>query len=207
MTLRSVSPTEEEATGAISGIGFAYSLDEGTTWAAAANVDETTANLFRYGTREVTPAVTSSGDVAAAKGKPFNYRIEASSNPTHFGAHNLPSWMTLNSGTGVLSGTPTAVGTSTFKVFAYNSYAAAIKDATVKVIDLDNWKYSMDLTLKYTGAGDVSDATKPGQGSVTYSAGNNSYPGTRAFDDKGERHARKMVGEQTDFFESNLDQV
>ena len=93
--------------------------------------------------------------------------------------------MTLNSGTGVLSGTPTAVGTSTFKVFAYNSYAAAIKDVTVKVIDLDDWKYSMDLTLKYTGNGDLSDATKPGQGSVTYSAGNNSYPGTRAFDDKG----------------------
>ena len=57
---RSVSPTEEVAPGAISGIGFAYSLDEGTTWAAAANADETTANLFRYGTREVTPAVTSS---------------------------------------------------------------------------------------------------------------------------------------------------
>ena len=53
------------------------------------------------------------------------------------------------------------------------------------MIDLGNWKYSMDLTMKYTGQGTLTDATKPGAGSVTYSAGNNSYPGTKAFDDAG----------------------
>ena len=64
---------------------------------------------------------------------------------------------------GVLSGTPTAE-TST-KVFAYNS-AAAIKGVTVKVIDLDDWKYSMDLTLvsaKVAGIG----RNQAGSGSVT----------------------------------------
>ena len=30
----------------------------------------------------------------------------------------------------------------------------------------------MDLTMKYTGQGTLTDATKPGAGSVTYSAGN-----------------------------------
>ena len=62
--------------------------------------------------------------------------------------------MSLDTATGEITGTPTATGTTNFKVFAYNQYAASIKDVTVKVIDLANWKYSMDLqTMKYTGQG------------------------------------------------------
>ena len=68
--------------------------------------------------------------------------------------------MSLDTATGEITGTPTATGTSTFKVFAYNQYAASIKDVTINVIDLDNWKYSMDLTMKYTGQGTLTDATK-----------------------------------------------
>ena len=123
------------------------------------SVTDTT--LFRYGTREATPAITSAANVAGAKGKPFSYRIQASSNPTHFGASGLPSWMSLDTATGQLTGTPTATGTSSFKVFAYNQYAASIKDVTVNVIDLANWKYSMDLTVNYQSKL-LEDLTQPG---------------------------------------------
>ena len=64
--------------------------------------------------------------------------------------------MSLDTATGEITGTPTATGTTNFKVFAYNQYAASIKDVTINVIDLDDWKYSMDLilpTMKYTGQG------------------------------------------------------
>ena len=96
--------------------------------------------LFRYGTREATPSITSAADVAGAVGKPFTYRIQASSNPTSFGANGLPSWMSLDTATGEITGTPTATGTTNFKVFAYNQYAASIKDVTINVIDLDDWE-------------------------------------------------------------------
>ena len=67
---RSVSPTEEvPEAGAISGIGFAYSLDEGTTWAAAANA-RTTANFVPL--RKVArywSMVTSTGTVLRRRPK------------------------------------------------------------------------------------------------------------------------------------------
>jgi hypothetical protein len=171
--------------GSITGVGFAVDPDGGEDWIAASN-DLTDVTLFRYGTREATPSVTSAADAAGAKGKPFSYRIEASSNPTHFGASGLPSWMSLDTATGEITGTPTATGISTFKVFAYNQYAASIKDVSVNIIDLDDWKYSMDLTLKYTGQGYKIDATKPNQGSVAGSVSHDNYPPNRAFDDRGD---------------------
>ncbi|NCZ64078.1 MAG: hypothetical protein EBY62_09860, partial [Cellvibrionales bacterium] len=170
--------------GSITGIGFAVDPDGpgGQDWMAASNnISDVT--LFRYGTREATPAITSAANVAGAVGKPFSYRILASSNPTSFGASGLPSWMSLDTATGEITGTPTATGTSTFKVFAYNQYAASIKDVTVNVIDLDNWKYSMDLQLKYQSTL-LEDLTKPGQGSVTGSASHNDYPVAKAFDNR-----------------------
>ena len=144
-------------------------------------------------------------DVAGAVGKPFTYRILASSNPTSFGASGLPSWMSLDTATGEITGTPTATGTSSFKIFAYNQYAASIKDVTINVIDLDDWKYSMDLTMKYTGQGDTTDATRPGQGSVAASASNQEHPATRAFDDKVNDGNGQMACQCSDFRKSGLD--
>ena len=145
--------------------------------------------------REATPAITSAANVAGAKGKPFSYRIQASSNPTHFGASGLPSWMSLDTATGQLTGTPTATGTSSFKVFAYNQYAASIKDVTVNVIDLANWKYSMDLTVNYQSKL-LEDLTQPGQGSVVGSPGHNSYPVAKAFDNLKNHNSNGRLARQ-----------
>ena len=120
--------------GVMSWEGSFIDPDGGEDWIAASN-DVTDITLFRYGTREATPPVTSAADAAGAVGKPFSYRIEASSNPTHFGANGLASWMTLDTATGEITGTPTATGSTSLKVFAYNQYAASIKDVTVSVID------------------------------------------------------------------------
>ena len=86
----------------------------------------------------------------------------------------------LDTATGQLTGTPTATGTSSFKVFAYNQYAASIKDVTVNIIDLANWKYSMDLTVNYQST--LLEDLTPCQGSVAGSLEHNSYPVTKAFD-------------------------
>ena len=45
---------------------------------------------------DATPSITSAADVAGAVGKPFSYRILASSNPTSFGASGLPSWVSMD---------------------------------------------------------------------------------------------------------------
>jgi hypothetical protein len=65
----------------------------------------------------ITSATTASGTVGSA----FSYQITATNSPTSFGATGLPAWSTLNTTTGLISGTPTAAGTSTVTLSATNS--------------------------------------------------------------------------------------
>ncbi len=55
------------------------------------------------------PVVQSNGSAQAQVGQSFSYTIEASNNPTSFGATPLPPGLSLNSTTGVISGVPSAV--------------------------------------------------------------------------------------------------
>ena len=65
----------------------------------------------------ITSATTASGNVGSA----FSYQITATNAPTSYGATGLPAGLTVNSGTGMVSGTPTAAGTSTVTLSATNS--------------------------------------------------------------------------------------
>lgn len=51
-----------------------------------------------------TPAITSQLSVAINQGQNVSYTITASNSPTSFGASNLPSGLSLNTSTGVISG-------------------------------------------------------------------------------------------------------
>lgn len=61
------------------------------------------------------PAITSASKVFynSPVGTAFSYTITATNSPTSYSATGLPSWASLNTSTGVISGTPTATGTST----------------------------------------------------------------------------------------------
>ena len=65
----------------------------------------------------ITSATTASGTVGSA----FSYQITATNTPTSYGATGLPAGLTVNTGTGLISGTPTAAGTSTVTLSATNS--------------------------------------------------------------------------------------
>ena len=115
------------------------------------NEDAETASLFRYGTIDVTPYITSPEIAAAGLSKPFRYQVRASNNPLSFNAFGKPAWLNVNTSTGLMTGTPNAEGSFTFKLAAYTAYAAAVRDVTIKVVDLSDWQYSMPITLNYTG--------------------------------------------------------
>ncbi|GAB3469277.1 cell wall-binding repeat-containing protein [Kineococcus endophyticus] len=69
------------------------------------------------------PRITSAPPAAAAVGKPFSFQFTASGTPTpqwSFVDATAPTGLTLGAGTGVLSGTPTTAGTTTFTVRASN---------------------------------------------------------------------------------------
>src|SRR5438094_1645396 len=67
-----------------------------------------------------TPVITSPLTACGAVGAAFSYTITASNNPTSFSASPLPAGLTINTSTGVISGTPTAAGTTNVTITASN---------------------------------------------------------------------------------------
>ncbi len=71
------------------------------------------------------PAITSSFTLTGTALSSFSYTIRAANSPTSFNAINLPLGLSLNSTTGVISGTPLLSGTFSFYVTATNQYGTA----------------------------------------------------------------------------------
>jgi hypothetical protein len=69
-----------------------------------------------------TPSITSSATEDVLIGSSFNYQITASNGPIiRYGASNLPAGLSINTATGVISGSPTTIGTYTVTDSATNS--------------------------------------------------------------------------------------
>ena len=66
------------------------------------------------------PVITSAVVVSAAVDNLFNYQITATGLPTAWNATGLPAGWSVNTTTGLVSGTPAAAGTVTFNVTATN---------------------------------------------------------------------------------------
>lgn len=121
---------------------------------------------------DIAPVITSAGSAAGTNGVMFNYAITATGGAVAFGASGLPSGLTVNSGTGEISGTPTQAGTFSVEIRAAdaagntdtNSLALTIAKAVAQV------SFS-NLNPSYDGAGKVVGVTTIPNGlavSVTY---------------------------------------
>src|SRR6185437_7855165 len=73
------------------------------------------------GTVGAAPAITSATAANGTVGTAFSYQITATNSPTSYGATGLPAGLSVNTSTGLISGTPTAAGTSTVTLSATNS--------------------------------------------------------------------------------------
>jgi hypothetical protein len=73
------------------------------------------------------PVITSSYDPWVFElGVAASYQITATNNPTSFSADNLPAGMSVNTITGLISGTPTTAATSNATIGAHNYGGSAI---------------------------------------------------------------------------------
>jgi hypothetical protein len=70
---------------------------------------------------------------AVVAGTPFQYQIMASGSPTSYSATGLPTGLTLNTSTGLISGSPTVTGVFTVTIYATNASGTASETITITV--------------------------------------------------------------------------
>lgn len=71
------------------------------------------------------PAISGSFAASATVGSAFTYTITASNAPTSYAATGLPAGLTLNTTSGVISGTPTTAGTASVSLTATNAFGTS----------------------------------------------------------------------------------
>lgn len=80
-----------------------------------------------------TPVITSALSASTQAGSVFAYQITASNGPTSFDATNLPDGLKVDATSGIVSGTPTAVGTFNFTVSATNPSGVGMANVVLVV--------------------------------------------------------------------------
>ncbi len=131
--LASFSPTSYGASGLPNGLTVnpTTGVISGTpTTGGTFNVVLSATNSFGTGTATVSltitgmsiqpPVITSPAVAADPNDGFFTYQITATNNPLSFGATGLPAGLTVNTATGLISGTPTSTGVFTVTLSANN---------------------------------------------------------------------------------------
>ena len=69
----------------------------------------------------VAPVITSAGTASGVVGTAFSYQITANNSPTSFNATGLPTGLSVNTASGLISGTPSAAAADSVTLSASNS--------------------------------------------------------------------------------------
>ena len=118
------------------------------------------------------PTVTTETLPGGTIGVAYSQRLFANGTEPitwHVTAGELPNDLNLNEATGVISGTPTAVGTATFTVKAENSVGSYTKELSITIAKPQQYgKVSMDDYVYGEAPSTPSLTDRTGDGSVTY---------------------------------------
>jgi hypothetical protein len=126
--------TLNSASGAISGTPTAIATTNVTISATNVTGQGPTATLVITVTN-VTPSITSPLAAAVIVGKPFSYQMTGTNTPTSFAASPLPAGISVNTISGLITGTPTIVGTTNVSLTAANGNGTGPASTLVLTVD------------------------------------------------------------------------
>ena len=159
------TPSSYGATGLPAGLSVnsGTGLISGTpTTAATSTVTLSASNGGGTGTATLTltinnptaPVITSASTASGTVGSAFSYQITATNTPSSYGATGLPAGLSVNSGTGLISGTPTTAATSTVTLSAINGGGTGTATLTLTI----NNPTAPVITSASTASGTVGSA-------------------------------------------------
>ncbi|SKC63332.1 RICIN domain-containing protein [Ohtaekwangia koreensis] len=135
-----------------------------TTAGSTSTVTITATNASGTGSRKLyivvppVPVIISSTTATATVGIPFSYTIAADNSPTSFSATSLPAGISVNTSTGVISGTPTVSGFYSITLQATNSFGTgAPVTLSLRVATSDDLIVGGTYVLKAVHSGKVAD--------------------------------------------------
>ena len=86
-------------------------------------------------TIQAVPVITSATTATATQGEPFSYQITATGSPTSFGASGLPTGLTIDTSTGLITGAPKNVGKAAVTISATNAAGVGSTRLTFTITD------------------------------------------------------------------------
>ena len=165
------SPTSYAATGLPGGLSIntTTGLISGTpTTAGTSNVtiSATNAGGPTSATLVVTinvapPVITSSGTASGIVGTTFSYQIIASGSPASYSATNLPDGLSVDTDSGLISGTPLATKTTTATVTATNAGGTGSKSLVITITNAGAPNLIAGWDFQTTTSGGTAVAAAP----------------------------------------------
>jgi hypothetical protein len=142
-------------------------IDDVRFYRGVLTADEITA-IYNGGAGDVGEpkfAITSPASITGAKGKSISYQISAKAahglsgynSPITYSILNAPSWLSVGSTSGIVTGTPPATGSYTFDVKAQNTLGSNVQTITLSVSDYSDWQYALPITSDFSGNTPIED--------------------------------------------------
>lgn len=114
---------------------------------------DTPVGVAIYNTGRLGSTITSATSAVTVTGYSFNYDVTATNSPTSYNASNLPPGLSIDTGSGIISGTTTTSGTWQAVVSASNAIGVAMGNLNITVLSTAP---TAALTVTVAGSGGVT---------------------------------------------------